>query len=158
MADKDRFVYPSSSISYGRTKFKMPHKHKTSFYHGQLIPLDAFEVLPGDTFKLNVASLIRMSTPIAPIMDDIEMHIAAYFVPNRLVFENWEELMGANKTGAWYNLGNFNILAPHYDETTMGASTASDILEISISSSVIHRFINSTSSTRINGRTNITKI
>ena len=95
------YVYPAKTLSQSRNKFKMPHQHKTSFNHGLLIPLDVIEVLPGDTFKMDLATLIRMSTPIAPIMDNITMHIAAYFVPNRLTFENWEQLMGANKTGAW---------------------------------------------------------
>lgn len=96
------FVYPAKTLSQHRNKFKMPFTSKTTFNHGKLYPLCApIEVLPGDTFKVDIASLIRMSTPIAPIMDNISMHIAAYFVPLRLLYEHFEEVMGANKDGAW---------------------------------------------------------
>lgn len=95
------YVYPAKSLHQNRNKFKMNHQHKTSFKHGRLIPFDLIEVLPGDTFKIDLACLIRMSTPIAPIMDNITMHFAAYFIPLRLCYEHFEETMGANKTGAW---------------------------------------------------------
>lgn len=91
-------VMPSVSIS--RSKFDRVSGHKLSFNLGQIIPLYIDEVLPGDTRKLEVSSLIRMSTPIAPIMDDIEMDVFAFFVPNRLAFDKWKEVMGENNTGA----------------------------------------------------------
>lgn len=101
MAEKN-YIYPAKTLSQHRNKFKMPYTYKTTFNHGKLIPLGApIEVIPGDTFKIDLASLIRMSTPIAPIMDNITMHVAAYFVPARLVYEHFEEVMGANKDGAW---------------------------------------------------------
>ena len=87
-------------ITYPRSKFKMPFKHNTSFNHGELVPIDCFPVIPGDTFSLKLSSLIRMSTPIAPIMDDITCHVQAFFVPMRLIWEHTEEFFGENKTSA----------------------------------------------------------
>lgn len=97
------------NISIPRTKMKQSFTHKTSFQFGKLIPIDAFEVLPGDTFKLKLSSLIRMSTPIAPIMDNIECSIHAFFVPMRLIWEHAEEFYGANKTSAGYQQTNYTI-------------------------------------------------
>lgn len=98
-------------ITYPRSKFKMPFKHNTSFNHGDLVPIDCFPVIPGDTFSLKLSSLIRMSTPIAPIMDDITCHVQAFFVPMRLVWEHTEEFFGENKTSAGPQNTTFNI--PH---------------------------------------------
>ena len=84
------------NIDYPRSKYKMPYKCPTSFNHGQLIPIHCFMVGPGDAFTLKLSSLIRMSTPIAPIMDDIEAHIHAYFVPMRLVWNDTAKFFGEN--------------------------------------------------------------
>lgn len=88
------------NINIPRTKMKQSFTHKTAFEFGKLIPIDSFEVLPGDTFKLKLSSLIRMSTPIAPIMDNIECYLHAFFVPMRLVWKHTEEFFGANKETA----------------------------------------------------------
>lgn len=101
-----KYEYPIDSLHAYRTKFDMSHTLKGSFNHGLLIPFDVIEVLPGDTIKIDVASIIRMSTPIAPIMDNIHMFLSAWFIPNRLVYDNWEQLQGANKDGAWIDDAN----------------------------------------------------
>ena len=129
------FVYPAKSLHQGRNKFKMPHQHKTTFNHGKLIPLDLVEVLPGDTFKIDLACLIRMSTPIAPIMDNITMHIAAYFVPSRLIYENFEQLMGANKTGSWTQDPTIYTIPKH--EGTNSPMSIGDYLGIGMQGSGI---------------------
>ena len=88
------------NINIPRTKMKCTFPHKTSFNFGKLIPIDCFEVLPGDTHKLRLSSFIRMSTPIAPIMGNIKLKACAFFVPMRLLWEHTEEFFGANKTSA----------------------------------------------------------
>ena len=96
MASQKNFaITPSVSIS--RSKFRRPSQHKTSFNLGQIVPIyvDA-DILPGDTVSLDLASLVRMSTPIAPIMDNIHIDYYAFFVPNRLVMNDWKQFMGEN--------------------------------------------------------------
>ena len=110
------FIYPQKTLTQSRSKFKMPHRLTTSFFHGDFNVFKCYEVLPDDTFSLDVASLIRMSTPIAPIMSDITMHLAAYFIPARLVYDNWEQLMGTNKDGAWTADDNTYVV-PHAECT-----------------------------------------
>lgn len=97
------------SVSITRSKFTRKPVLKTSFKLGDLIPLGRpREVLPGDTWKVSVASLIRMSTPIAPIMDSVKMSVFAFFVPSRLVLEDWKYFMGEN-TDAGYEANEIEI-------------------------------------------------
>ena len=68
-----------------RTKFPVDVRHTMSFNAGRLNVAGLFEVLPGDTWQLDLHSLIRMQTPIAPIMDDIYCDYYFFFVPNRIL-------------------------------------------------------------------------
>lgn len=90
---------PTKNI--GRSSFKRPFSHKTTFNTGDIVPIYAEEVLPGDTAKVHTASLIRMTTPIAPVMDNAWCDTYFFFVPRRLVWEHWREFMGENTTDAW---------------------------------------------------------
>lgn len=84
-----------------RSKLKMPFRHLTTFNTGDIIPIFNKEVLPGDTFKLNESKIIRMTTPIAPVLDNAWIDTYYFFVPRRLVWEHWREFMGENRTDAW---------------------------------------------------------
>ena len=54
-----------------RSRFKIQTTHKTTFDAGYLVPVYVDEVLPGDTFNLNMTAFARMSTPLFPIMDNL---------------------------------------------------------------------------------------
>ena len=73
-----------------RTKFDRSHVYKTTFNSGKLIPVFVDEVLPGDTTRLSVNYFARLATPIKPIMDNIYLDWFFFFVPNRLVWEHWQ--------------------------------------------------------------------
>lgn len=73
-----------------RTKFDRSHVYKTTFDSGRLIPVFIDEVLPGDTTRLSVNYFARLATPIKPIMDNIYLDWFFFFVPNRLVWEHWQ--------------------------------------------------------------------
>ncbi len=88
------------SVSVSRTRFRRPSGNKTSFNLGDIVPIYVDEVLPGDTRSIDMAGLVRMSQPIAPIMDNIYIDYFAFFVPNRLVWDNWKAFMGENETAA----------------------------------------------------------
>ena len=98
MSQKNFAITPSVSIS--RSKFRRPSQHKTSFNLGQIVPIyvDA-DILPGDTVSLDLATLVRMSTPIAPIMDNIFVDYYAFFTPNRILWDDWKKFMGENTSG-----------------------------------------------------------
>lgn len=73
-----------------RTKFDRSHVYKTTFNSGKLIPVFVDEVLPGDTTRMSVNYFARLATPIKPIMDNIYLDWFFFFVPNRLVWEHWQ--------------------------------------------------------------------
>lgn len=73
-----------------RTKFDRSHVYKTTFNSGKLIPVFVDEVLPGDTTRMSVNYFARLATPIKPFMDNIYLDWFFFFVPNRLVWEHWE--------------------------------------------------------------------
>lgn len=73
-----------------RTKFDRSHVYKTTFDSGKLIPVFVDEVLPGDTARMSVNYFARLATPIKPIMDNIYLDWFFFFVPNRLVWEHWQ--------------------------------------------------------------------
>lgn len=77
-----------------RASFKIQHTHKTTFDAGYLIPVYCDEVLPGDSFSVRMTAFARMSTPIFPIMDNLHLDSFFFFVPNRLVWNNWQRFMG----------------------------------------------------------------
>ncbi|AXL15386.1 major capsid protein [Microviridae sp.] len=78
-----------------RSRFDRGSTHKTTFDANYLTPVFVDEVLPGDSFNLNMTSFCRLATPIKPSMDNLHMDVHFFFVPNRLVWDNWERFMGA---------------------------------------------------------------
>lgn len=80
-----------------RSKFVAQKTHKTTFDSGSLIPIYVDEVLPGDTVNLSATMFARMSTPLYPIMDNLHMDTFFFFVPNRLLWDNWQKFMGEQK-------------------------------------------------------------
>ena len=86
---------PNSPIQ--RSVFDRSHDYKTTMDAGYLIPFFVDEVLPGDTFKLRVNAFVRMNTLIAPFMDNVFMDTFFFFVPNRLVWDNWQRFCGEQK-------------------------------------------------------------
>ena len=84
-----------------RSKFDRSHQLLTTINEGDLVPIYYDEVLPGDTAQVRLNGLIRMSTPIYPIMDNCYMDTYFFFVPCRLLWEHWENMFGENDTDYW---------------------------------------------------------
>lgn len=84
---------PATKIQ--RSTFNRSHSYKSTFNSGYLIPFFADEALPGDTFTLKHTLLGRLNTPIVPIMDNLFLETFYFFVPNRLLWTNWEKFNGA---------------------------------------------------------------
>ena len=77
-----------------RSSFRIQTAHKTTFDAGKLIPIYCDEILPGDTFNLRMTAFARLATPLFPIMDNMYLDSFFFFVPNRLVWNNWQKFMG----------------------------------------------------------------
>lgn len=84
-----------------RSKFDRSHQLLTTINEGDLVPIYCDEVLPGDTAKVRLNGLIRMSTPIYPVMDNCYMDTYFFFVPCRLLWDHWENMFGENDTNYW---------------------------------------------------------
>lgn len=80
-----------------RSSFDIQKAHKTTFDAGYLVPVYLDEVLPGDTFNLNMTAFCRMATPLYPVMDNMYLDSFFFFVPNRLVWDNWQRFMGEQR-------------------------------------------------------------
>jgi len=84
---------PSANVP--RSVFNRDHGMKTTFDAGYLIPIFVDEALPGDTMSLKMTSFARLNTPVVPIMDNLYADTFFFFVPNRLLWDNWERFNGA---------------------------------------------------------------
>lgn len=97
------------SVSISRSKFVRSSQHKTSINLGDIVPIYWDDVLPGDTWSFDMASLIRMSTPVVPIMDNIVMDFYAFYVPKRLVFDKFKAFFGENFESAGIPSSEYTI-------------------------------------------------
>nr|QJB20478.1 MAG: major capsid protein [Microvirus sp.] len=86
---------PSAEIE--RSRFDRSHAYKSTFDAGSLVPVFVDEVLPGDTFNLSSTAFARLATPLKPIMDNMNLDLHFFFVPYRLVWDNWAYFMGERK-------------------------------------------------------------
>ena len=96
-------------IDFKRSTFDRSCSLKTTISSGGLYPIYFEEVLPGDTVTLDTSVVARMSTPLFPVMDNCNMDIYYFFVPNRLVWDKWEEFCGQDTTTAWENPINYQV-------------------------------------------------
>jgi hypothetical protein len=92
-----------------RSRFKRRQDVKLTLNAGQLIPFYVDEVLPGDTFSVDQAAIIRMTTPIFPVMDNCHMDIYYFNVPCRIIWDNFKRFMGENDEGPWTQTNNYYI-------------------------------------------------
>lgn len=81
-------------VNIPRASFERNHGWKGTFDAGYLVPCLVDEVYPGDTFTVNLAAFARMATPLNPIMDNLRCETFFFFVPNRLIWDNWQKFNG----------------------------------------------------------------
>lgn len=84
-----------------RARFKRDYSLLTTMNEGDLVPIYCDEVLPADTAKIDLNALMRMSTPLYPVMDNCYCDFYFFFVPSRLLWEHFENLMGQNDNTFW---------------------------------------------------------
>lgn len=106
--------YNQNAVSSGTTRFaaapgsevqfsKMTSNPRcwTSFNAGDIVPIYCAEVLPRDSFEVDLDTVVRQSTLLKPTMDNMEIDVYAFFVPNRIVNQSWPQVMGENTYGTW---------------------------------------------------------
>lgn len=90
------------SIKFGRTKIPMNHVHKTTMNVGDLVPVYCREVLPGDSFVMDEEFVSYLTSSFLKVpLDNLFMDVNFFYVPNRVIWSEWVNLMGENTTGYW---------------------------------------------------------
>ena len=98
------------NIGISRSKFDRSFTHKTTFNAGDLIPIFCdTTIMPGDTVKMKMSSVVRMLTPITPVMDNANIDLYFFFVPYRLIWSHFKRFMGENDTAPWAQTTEYKI-------------------------------------------------
>lgn len=93
--NQQHFANVPANVAAPRSAFDRSFSHKTTINEGYLYPILWEPILPGDTISLQHQLLCRLSTPIFPYMDNVYLDVHYFFVPNRLLWEHWEQFQGA---------------------------------------------------------------
>lgn len=113
-----------------RARFKRDYSNITTINEGELVPIYVDEVLPGDTISLNQNSLIRMSTPLYPVMDNAYCDFYYFFVPCRLLWDHWQNLMGQNDSTYWAETTEYSVPQTKAPSGGWAAGTIADYMGI----------------------------
>lgn len=99
--NNERHFNKIPQMKASRTRFNRDQTILTTFDAGKLIPFYVDEVLPGDTFSVDTAAIIRMTTPKYPVMDDGFIDFYYFFCPNRILWDNFKYFMGEVEDTPW---------------------------------------------------------
>jgi len=80
-------------------KFNLSHERKFSMNMGDMIPVMCQEVIPGDKFRVQASVMMRMAPMLAPIMHRVNFKIDNFFVPTRIIWNEWEDFITGGKMG-----------------------------------------------------------
>jgi hypothetical protein len=105
-----------------RSTFNRVHGLKTTFDAGYLVPIYVDEVLPGDSFSMKAHGFGRLATPIYPVMDNMYIETFFFFVPNRLIWDNWEKFNGAQDNPG----DSTDYLVPQIQNVTVAEGSLGD--------------------------------
>nr|DAI37242.1 MAG TPA: Major capsid protein [Microviridae sp.] len=99
--NNERHFLQIPEMHASRTRFNRDQTILTTFDSGKLVPFFVDEVLPGDTFQVDTAAIIRMSTPKYPVMDDAFIDFYYFYTPNRILWDSFKKFMGEAEETPW---------------------------------------------------------
>ena len=117
-------------IDIRRSVFDRSTQHKTTFNAGQLIPIFCDEILPGDTFSGHISSVVRMTTPIHPTMDNLYADLYWYSIPVRILWEHWKAFNGENNDTFWTQETEYEVPQIESPEGGWTKGTIADYLGV----------------------------
>lgn len=100
-----------------RSHFDLTHDVKLTGNMGNLIPILCTETVPGDEFKISADTLIRFAPMIAPVMHRMDVTIHYFFVPNRILWRNWDDFISGK---AAHVAPYINATHYHFTDGTLG--------------------------------------
>lgn len=76
-----------------RNVFNLSYENKLTMNMGELVPIMCMPIVPGDKFRVNTEALVRLAPLVAPMMHRVNVYTHYFFVPNRLVWTEWEDFI-----------------------------------------------------------------
>lgn len=111
-------IFKSVSMRKPRVNaFDLSHEKKLTCNMASLVPIYLQETLPGDKFRVNTELLIKLAPMIAPVYHRINAYVHYFFVPNRLIWDNWQTFITGGVDGQ---------SAPTHPFITINAGNASE--------------------------------
>lgn len=97
-------------VKVGRCSFPRQFRHMTTFNAAEIVPLmyDC-NITPGDTVQIPISAVVRMQTPLYPVMDDLVLDVSCWFVPDRLTWVHLKQFWGENDTTFWEQPSTYAI-------------------------------------------------
>ena len=112
----NEFMLNPTRIDRPRSVFPIHFRAPTTMRVGDIVPLMCKEVLPGSTFSLDCSSVLQAASPfVSRVYGDLFLDLYAFFVPNRLVWEHWQQFCGENDIGAWTQTTDYTIPTQSWD-------------------------------------------
>ena len=110
--------------------FNLSHEKKFSMKMGDLVPILCEEIIPGDKWQCNTEVLMRMAPMVAPIMHRVNVFTHFFFVPNRLIWEDWEDFITGGEDGTSEPVRPYRTISSAWN-AFMGEGTLADFLGFS---------------------------
>jgi hypothetical protein len=107
--NNERHFNQIPEIKASRTRFNRDQTVLTTFDSGKLIPFYVDEVLPGDTFNVDTAAIIRMTTPKYPVFDDAFIDFYYFYCPNRILWDDFKQFMGEVENTPWMPTKDYKV-------------------------------------------------
>lgn len=126
------FNFANAAHKAKRNVFDLSHERKFSCNPGDLIPVLCEEVVPGDSWSVNTESLVRMAPLISPLMHRVDVFIHYFFVPNRIIWDDWQDFITGGEDG------NDSSVMPYFSLTDFSAhqkGSLSDYLGVNFAAS-----------------------
>lgn len=87
------------NVRVGSNTFDLTHDKKLSTDFGKLIPICNIDAIPGDKFRIKGSAMVRLAPLVAPVMGRADVYIHYFFVPNRILWPNWEDFITGGEDG-----------------------------------------------------------
>lgn len=107
--NNERHFNQIPKMKASRTRFNRDQTILTTFDSAKLIPFYVDEVLPGDTFNVDTAAIVRMTTPKYPVFDDAFIDFYYFYCPNRILWKNFKQFMGEVEDEPWMPTKNYSV-------------------------------------------------
>ena len=107
--NNERHFNQIPKMKASRTRFNRDQTVLTTFDSGKLIPFYVDEVLPGDTFSVDTAAIIRMTTPKYPVFDDAFIDFYYFYCPDRILWDDFKHFMGEVEETPWMPTREYKV-------------------------------------------------